>query len=511
MGRWERGVQDIIALDILVVSKRRSPAPDTLTMTMDSAQSISSRESLYSVESTASEEEEEERATDFDVFLLDSGSDTEKEPGLLRHPRDASPEGRGFLFPRESGRTHPGLRCWERRRRARKPLGLLASSRLQHCSPRCVSPVGLEETYCARLVEPDRSLPRKAARGRKRLSTSMGGGQTPAYAPTPALRGLKRQRNKEAEAGGGLASPWTEKDQLFAQKCWELQGFIRPLNELLNRLKMGRFDRGLSSFQQSVAMDRIQRIIGVLQKPEIGERYLGTLLQVERMLKVWFPGVTLKNSYAGCGTAEEKMCKAEKPLSTEKSAGRTEPPGRDCAHSPPTEALHQTHLADTALSGGETGCPWEEPPRALPRWPAMNLTWVHTSPISNPPLGHVDLSRVNLAFGQALLGQEASAYGVVLFLHQNPAGPSPPSRPTSVTPVTPSPPCCPPNHSLPGSAELPRCQSLPGGATLHHDLLRGSLDCHSRSLPHLPTSSLAGSGTGAERGSTGPAHRPDDS
>ena len=32
----------------------------------------------------------------------------------------------------------------------------------------------------------------------------------------------------------------------------------------------GSHPAGLSSFQQSVAMDRIQRIIGVLQKPEMG-------------------------------------------------------------------------------------------------------------------------------------------------------------------------------------------------------------------------------------------------
>lgn len=186
---------------------------------MDSAQSVSSRESLYSVESTASEEEEEERSTDFEVFLLDSGSDTEKGPGLLRRLRDASPEGRGFLFPPESGRTHQGLRCWDRRRRVRKPTR--TPSRLPHC----LSPVGLEETYCARLVEPDGTRPRKAtsqkwaeSRGRKRLSASMGGGQTPTYTTTPPLRGMKRQRNKEMEAGGGLAAPWTEKDQLFAQK-----------------------------------------------------------------------------------------------------------------------------------------------------------------------------------------------------------------------------------------------------------------------------------------------------
>ncbi|MEQ2240514.1 hypothetical protein ILYODFUR_015828 [Ilyodon furcidens] len=81
-------------------------------------------------------------------------------------------------------------------------------------------------------------------------------------------------------------------DLLFAQKCADLQGFVRPLLELLNGLKSGRFDQGLSSFQQSVAMDRIQRIVGVLQRPDCGEKYLNTLLQVEVMLKLWFPHIS---------------------------------------------------------------------------------------------------------------------------------------------------------------------------------------------------------------------------
>ncbi|KAJ8335003.1 hypothetical protein SKAU_G00406420 [Synaphobranchus kaupii] len=83
-----------------------------------------------------------------------------------------------------------------------------------------------------------------------------------------------------------------EGDFVFAQKCAELQGFVRPLLDLLNGLKRGKYDRGLSSFQQSVAMDRIQRIVGVLQNPGMGEKHLHTLLQVEMMLKLWFPQVS---------------------------------------------------------------------------------------------------------------------------------------------------------------------------------------------------------------------------
>lgn len=86
-------------------------------------------------------------------------------------------------------------------------------------------------------------------------------------------------------------SPVTSGDLIFAQKCASLSRFIRPLLELLHGLKTGRFDKGLSSFQQSVAMDRLQRILGILQKPEMGEKYLRNLLQIEVMLKIWFPHV----------------------------------------------------------------------------------------------------------------------------------------------------------------------------------------------------------------------------
>ncbi|CAF97864.1 unnamed protein product, partial [Tetraodon nigroviridis] len=99
--------------------------------------------------------------------------------------------------------------------------------------------------------------------------------------------------SKDAHRTGDATrqAPKSQGDLLFAHKCAELQGFVRPLLELLSGLKTGRFERGLSSFQQSVAMDRIQRIVGVLQRPNSGERYLNTLLQVEAMLKLWFPHI----------------------------------------------------------------------------------------------------------------------------------------------------------------------------------------------------------------------------
>lgn len=136
-------------------------------------------------------------------------------------------------------------------------------------------------------VEPGSSprSPPRPERGRKRPG---GLERAPPESP-PSPRGGKRPRKGE---GGDV--PPSDGDRLFAQKCQELRGFIRPLAELLEGLRRGRYDRGLSSFQQSVAMDRLQRIIGVLQKPEMGARYLGTLLQVEAMLRLWFPHVAPK-------------------------------------------------------------------------------------------------------------------------------------------------------------------------------------------------------------------------
>ncbi|XP_040045037.2 circadian associated repressor of transcription a [Gasterosteus aculeatus] len=97
-----------------------------------------------------------------------------------------------------------------------------------------------------------------------------------------------------ATLSSSLATPG---DLAFAQKCADLRRFICPLLELLHGLKTGRFDKGLSSFQQSVAIDRLQRILGVLQRPEMGEKYLHNLLQIEIMLKIWFPQVVCQSTH----------------------------------------------------------------------------------------------------------------------------------------------------------------------------------------------------------------------
>ncbi|KAK5892297.1 hypothetical protein CesoFtcFv8_012688 [Champsocephalus esox] len=134
-------------------------------------------------------------------------------------------------------------------------------------------------------------------------------------------------------------NPKSQGDLLFAQKCAELQGFVRPLLELLNGLKRGRFDQGLTTFQQSVAMDRIQRIVGVLQKPHSGEKYMNTLLQVEVMLKIWFPQINTQPVSAGSSFAA--------------SPARS-PPGNSARH-PTAQVLgsvtHSRQEAQTQLDG----------------------------------------------------------------------------------------------------------------------------------------------------------------
>ncbi|XP_012622900.2 circadian-associated transcriptional repressor isoform X1 [Microcebus murinus] len=247
--------------------------------------------------------------------------------------------------------------------------------------------------------------------------------------------GVKRSRSGELETNLNIQGCTTEGDLLFAQKCKELQGYIPPLTDLLNGLKMGRFERGLSSFQQSVAMDRIQRIVGVLQKPQMGERYLGTLLQVEGMLKTWFPHIAAQKT--SLGGSRHQLTK-NFPSHCSDSV----------ASSPisPVEKMDQTQLGHVVLKPEQ---PWH-----LTEWPAMNLTWIHTTPICNPPLG----SPGTISFSHGPLGSGTSI-GVILFV-QHGVQPFTHSTPTTpVPPTTTSPVISGDTKKL--SGEGPRCYSLP--------------------------------------------------
>ncbi|XP_054431010.1 circadian-associated transcriptional repressor isoform X2 [Pteronotus mesoamericanus] len=247
--------------------------------------------------------------------------------------------------------------------------------------------------------------------------------------------GVKRSRDRQLDSSLNIHGCTTEGDLLFAQKCKELQGFIRPLTDLLNGLKMGRFERGLSSFQQSVAMDRIQRIVGVLQKPQMGERYLGTLLQVEGMLKTWFPHIAAEKSSLGSSRHQ---------LTKHFPSHHSYPATSSLAR--PVEKMDQTQLGHLVLKPKQ---PWH-----LTELPPMNLTWIHTTPICNPPLS----SPSTISFSHGPLGT-GTGVGVILFLQhrEQPFTHSAPNTP--VPPTTASP-------GIPGypkkiSGEGPRCHSLP--------------------------------------------------
>ncbi|KAM7054005.1 circadian-associated transcriptional repressor isoform 1-T2 [Molossus nigricans] len=247
--------------------------------------------------------------------------------------------------------------------------------------------------------------------------------------------GIKRSRGRELETGLNIRGCTTEGDLLFAQKCKELQGFIRPLTDLLNGLKMGRFERGLSSFQQSVAMDRIQRIVGVLQKPQMGERYLGTLLQVEGMLKTWFPHIASQKS--SLGSSRHKLTKHFPRHYSYPAAS---------SPAPPMEKMDQTQLRHLVLKPKQ---PWH-----LAECPAMNLTWIHTTPICNPSLsspGTISFSHGPLSTGTSIGVIFFLQHGEQPFTHSAPTTPVPP---TTAYPVI-------PGFPKKLSGEGPRCHSLP--------------------------------------------------
>ncbi|XP_067832217.1 circadian-associated transcriptional repressor-like isoform X3 [Heptranchias perlo] len=249
---------------------------------------------MDSSDSRASRESTSEEDGDCDVFLSDSDSDERAKETDLRNG------------PRLDGRRGPPLR-------ERSPFiaGAAAfAGRGPSARPEAFIPHPMSASH---LKKPRENIYFASASAAHPKLLPAGAGLAGLAAQHVcskrfASRGLKRRWEEPRQNGTALVERpphvKTRGDLLFAQKCSELQVFIRPLTVLLNGLKTGRYEKGLSSFQQSVATDRLQRIVGVLQKPSTGERYLGTLLQVEMMLKIWFPHVTTATpSSEGCGPA----------------------------------------------------------------------------------------------------------------------------------------------------------------------------------------------------------------
>nr|XP_040024749.1 circadian-associated transcriptional repressor-like [Gasterosteus aculeatus aculeatus]XP_040024750.1 circadian-associated transcriptional repressor-like [Gasterosteus aculeatus aculeatus]XP_040024751.1 circadian-associated transcriptional repressor-like [Gasterosteus aculeatus aculeatus]XP_040024752.1 circadian-associated transcriptional repressor-like [Gasterosteus aculeatus aculeatus]XP_040024753.1 circadian-associated transcriptional repressor-like [Gasterosteus aculeatus aculeatus]XP_04 len=141
----------------------------------------------------------------------------------------------------------------------------------------------------------------------------------------------------------------------------ELQCYIHPLSSILNGLRLGRYRERLSSFQESVAMDRIQRIMGVLQNPCMGERYVNIILKMEEMLKTWFPNIQLRN--------QPTVTQREEALPTKKvklSAATVPEATSPVSVSSPPAGVKALRASDPAAPGA---------------YSASNLKWLHTSPI----------------------------------------------------------------------------------------------------------------------------------
>ncbi|TNN86888.1 Circadian-associated transcriptional repressor [Liparis tanakae] len=160
---------------------------------------------------------------------------------------------------------------------------------------------------------------------------------------------LKRPHSSTAEESRErqLLSNASEKNQMFRRKCMELQCYIQPLSTILNGLRSGRYRERLSSFQESVAMDRIQRIMGVLQNPCMG----------------WFPNVKRQD--------QVPVTQAEEAVPTKKP--KISPATVSAAASPvgvgdPPAGVQTLRAADLA-------------PRANS---ASHLKWLHPSPICSP-------------------------------------------------------------------------------------------------------------------------------
>ncbi|XP_034734000.1 uncharacterized protein LOC117948481 [Etheostoma cragini] len=184
-----------------------------------------------------------------------------------------------------------------------------------------------------------------------------------------------------------LISNVSEKNQIFSRKCTELQCYIHPLSSILNGLRSGRYRERLSSFQESVAMDRIQRIMGVLQNPCMGEKYINIILKMEEMLKSWFPNVKLRDQLNVTQTEEAVPFKKQKLSPVTNTAVVSPITVRD-----PPAGVNTLRVTDLT------------PPGA---YSASNLKWLHTSPICSPVAEQAQTGSRHLPFPRDLTQDNA--------------------------------------------------------------------------------------------------------
>ncbi|XP_067351539.1 uncharacterized protein [Channa argus] len=168
--------------------------------------------------------------------------------------------------------------------------------------------------------------------------------------PTLSMESKHHSARKRAyDAGLDVLSEKPKPDsenELFSQKCGELQCYIQPLSSILRGLRSGRYSERLSSFQESVAMDRIQRIMGVLQNPNMGGRFLSIILKIEEMLQSWFPHIK----------PNLKLTDDRSPMKKQKYHSASPPPSSPVS-------LYASDIEPAAS------------------YSSTHLKWLHTSPI----------------------------------------------------------------------------------------------------------------------------------
>ena len=140
------------------------------------------------------------------------------------------------------------------------------------------------------------------------------------------------------------------------------------------------------------------------------------------MLKTWFPHIAAQKSSSGSSRHQ---------ISKHFSSHHSDPGAAFPA--PLLEKMGQTQLGHLVLKPKQ---PWH-----LTGWPAMNLTWIHSTPICNPPL-----SSQGSASGHSPRGTGASI-GVILVLQK---GGQPFTHLTNPSGV----------HELPSVCSLPLHQAM---------------------------------------------------
>ncbi|XP_077320294.1 circadian-associated transcriptional repressor [Lithobates pipiens] len=436
----------------------------------ESSDFLSSSDSLFSSASTTTSIHQEDKIyVGFDVFLSEGLTEPTKGHKDFEDVR---------MIPNSqlTSASHPVLIHLENEYQARRSFWH------QHTGQNCRYSGEVEgwKSYPSRSKLVSRVSPITGRKQDKQLKDLV----FPDGSNCEAHQGLKRQRLQNAIS---LANRWKERkeknlpisdgDRIFAEKCQELQGFIRPLTELLNGLKRGRYDRGLSSFQQSVAMDRIQRIVGVLQKPEMGERYLSTLLQVEMMLKIWFPGVSSSSSSSSTSDLDKEEPRHKMAKHPAVSTGQKSCPLRPASSSSSSSStVKKTECPTLAQVHTDYVCGKE----VSADWPTMNLTWMHAAPICNPPLSQVDLHHLNTALGQDLLLPNGNSCGIIFLVQNSQASVSSSTVESVDSEDKPLDLCC----YGEGSQEQPshRSQSAPAVFDLHDQTDLGQLKNRSRSF-----------------------------